>query len=63
MANRAHKVKIAALIKPRVSFAGVKFSSVVAIVPMKTALLSHFCQKQVEVPVSLSALMFHVKGL
>ena len=37
-------MKNAALISPRVSVAGTKFSRVVAIVPMNTALLSHFCE-------------------
>ncbi len=42
MASSAAKVKRAALIRPLVSVGEMKLSSVVAIVPMKTALLSHF---------------------
>lgn len=44
MARRAAKVKNAALIKPRESSAGTKLRSVVAIVPMKTALFSQCCR-------------------
>jgi len=42
MARRAAKVKKAALIRPRVSLAGTKLRRVVAIVPIKTEVLSHF---------------------
>lgn len=42
MATSAASVKSAALIRPLVSSGGMKLSSVVAIEPMKTALLSHF---------------------
>lgn len=44
MAISAASVNNAALISPRVSSGEVKLSSVVAIVPITTALLSHFCQ-------------------
>jgi hypothetical protein len=37
-------VNSAALIRPRESFAGTKLSSVVAMVPINTARLSHFCE-------------------
>lgn len=44
MAISAASVNNAALISPRVSSGEVKLSSVVAIVPITTALLSHFCR-------------------
>jgi len=42
MATRAAKVKRAALIRPRVSLGETKLRRAVAIVPMKTEVLSHF---------------------
>ena len=44
MAISAASVNSAALMSPRVSSGEVKFKSVVAIVPITTALLSHFCR-------------------
>ena len=41
-AIKATNVKMAALMSPRGSFEGTKFNNVVAIVPMKTDVFSHF---------------------
>lgn len=46
MAARAQNVKSAALMRPIESSGEVKFNRVVAIVPMKTEMLSHFYMQE-----------------